>query len=310
MKSLPKVHSPTADTQPVIWNVADLDIESNVIPADDQREQILALFGTGQKNISSERGSESHSALHPQGIDLSLANWQPADLGSQSDLREIQQWDLIESPADFFKIPEQQVWKDKSNSETERIKLLQDAHLQADEILRAAQAEADKIILHAQNEIDQAKQAGYQAARDELQTALDATHTMIEETRQWQATLLKDGEQILIGMLKEIAQTMFGDGVRLDANALQINLNRIMENAQRLGDLNIFLNPQDANLLDSSWSNYQLLVTGNKVRIVPSEKILPGGCIIKGINGVVDARVETQLAAVLNMIGETSEAGK
>ncbi len=118
------------------------------------------------------------------------------------------------------------------------------------------------------------------------------------------------GEQVLTGILKEIAEIMFGEGVNLDANALQVNLNRIMESAQRLGDLNIFLNPQDANLLDPSWSDYQLLITGNKVRVVPSEKILPGGCFIKGSTGSVDARVETQLAAVQNTIEEIRGMGR
>jgi flagellar biosynthesis/type III secretory pathway protein FliH len=52
------------------------------------------------------------------------------------------------------------------------------------------------------------------------------------------------------------------------------------------------------------------LITGNKVRIIPSEKIQPGGCFVKGGMGMVDARVETQLAAILNTIAETNEVGK
>ncbi len=177
-------------------------------------------------------------------------------------------------------------------------------------ILQNARAQADKIMQQLQGEIDQAKQDAYQAARDELQGALAGTHAMLEETRQWQTEFVSNGEQVLAEMLKEIAKSMFGEGVRLDANALQINLNRVMENAQRLGDLNIYLNPQDADLLDPSWSKYQLLITGNNVRIIPSEKIKRGGCIVKGMTGMVDARVETQLAAVLNTLNETSEAGK
>jgi flagellar biosynthesis/type III secretory pathway protein FliH len=52
-----------------------------------------------------------------------------------------------------------------------------------------------------------------------------------------------------------------------------------------------------------------LLITGNKVRVVPSEKILPGGCFVKGGTGAVDARVETQLASVLNTIDEMNGTG-
>jgi len=77
-----------------------------------------------------------------------------------------------------------------------------------------------------------------------------------------------------------------------------------MENAQGLGDLNIFLNPRDAKLLDPSWSEYQLLISGNKIKIIPSEEITPGGCTVKGSTGMVDGRVETQLAAIMNTFAE------
>jgi flagellar assembly protein FliH len=127
---------------------------------------------------------------------------------------------------------------------------------------------------------------------------------MIAEVREWQKALMLQGEQILVEMVKDIAQTMFGEGVKLDATALQINLNRVMESAQGLGDLNIFINPRDARLLDPSWSEYQLLVTGDKVKVIPSENIIPGGCFVKGSMGTVDARVETQLAAVLSTFEE------
>jgi flagellar biosynthesis/type III secretory pathway protein FliH len=108
-------------------------------------------------------------------------------------------------------------------------------------------------------------------------------------------------------MLTEIAQKMFGEGVELNPEALQINLNRIMENAHGLGDLNIFLNPRDAKFLDPSWSEYQMLVTGNRVKIIPSGKITIGGCFVKGDMGSVDGRVETQLNAILKTFQEESE---
>ena len=46
------------------------------------------------------------------------------------------------------------------------------------------------------------------------------------------------------------------------------------------------------------------------MRTLPSEKITPGGCVIKGNMGMVDARVETQLTAVLDTMTEVSEAEK
>ena len=305
MKSFSKATKPFA-----AWNVADLDVESNVLPAEIQSDHVLQIFGTGLRDASHQRDGGSSSNFHSNGTALSLSTWSPDDLDAQAADFANAQWEFLEPSSDFFAIPEQQIWKEKFDAERERVEIIKQARAQAEAILREARAEADQIVAQAQVEIDDAKQAGYQDGIHQLQAALSATHAMITETEQWQADLMKRSEPVLIGMLKELAQTMFGEGVHLDADGLQLNLNRIMEHAQRLGDLNIFLNPRDANLLDQAWSNYQLLITGNKVRIIPSEKIKPGGCVVKGSMGMIDARVDTQLTAVLNRLDEVNEVAQ
>lgn len=310
MKSLSKIHASDSDKRIGTWNVVDLDVQSNVFPAEVQSEEILAFFGAGKQNGSNAQRGESRSTIRRDAQELSLSNWLPSDFDSPFVPVQAEAWEFVSPTSDFFKIPEQQIWKEKFDAEKERVEIIRQARAQAEAILMEARSEAQNILLSARDEIDQAKQAGYEWGCDQLKSVLAATHTLVEQTHQWQSDFTKDAEQTLTAMLKEIAQTMFGEGVQLDADALQINLNRIMESAQRLGDLNIFLNPRDANLLDPSWRDYQLLITGNKVRIVPSEKIAPGGCVIKGSTGMVDARVETQLAAVLNTIDEMNEAAK
>jgi flagellar assembly protein FliH len=219
------------------------------------------------------------------------------------------EWDLLESPTVFNDQPEERIWPKETDSEKEALTVLTQARTQADEIILEARVAADNILLQAQDEIDQEKKEGYQRgwddARNEHTQALKAAHEMVEEVRHWRDWLMSQGEPILVEMLKEISQAMFGEGVQLDPSALQLNLNRVMEYAQKLGDLNIFLNRRDAELLDPSWGEYQLLITGNRVKIIPSEKIKPGGCIVKGSMGMVDARVETQLDAILHTIEET-----
>jgi flagellar assembly protein FliH len=310
MKSLSKIHSPTSNTQLATWRVSDLDVESNVNPPDADLDQIMVLFGSERETQPGQSKAESRLTFHPKGLDIELSNWFPGDLDQQTETGESPRWEFLNPSNDFLKIPEQQILQEKLESEKERVELIKQAraqaHAEVEEILRTARLEADRIVSQARDKVEQASENAHQAAYKEMQEALAATRALVEEAHKWQSLFMESGEQVLIDMLKEIAQIMFGEGINLDANALQLNLNRIMENAQRLGDLKIFLNPQDANLLDPSWSDYQLLITGNKVRIVPSEKILPGGCFIKGSTGAVDARVETQLASVLNTINETN----
>jgi flagellar assembly protein FliH len=307
MKSFSKVYSPSAHEQLTTWTPSELDIEFAVLPAKVQKEQILAIL---RNNENQPGGVEkkAKSILRPRMTDLTFNVWQLEEIDLQPPLKQEDTWDFVEAPSEADAPPTQERWTDQPDREKEAEEILKRAHLQAEEILLEARATADNIILQAQDEIDSEKQEAYRQGwnegRNELGQALHAIHAVAEEVVQWRDSLTAQGEQILVEMLKDIAQTMFGEGVHLDANSLQINLNRMMEHAQKLGDLNIFLNVRDAEILDHSWSEYQLLITGNRVKIIPSEKIAPGGCIVKGNMGMIDGRVETQLAAVLNTIEE------
>jgi flagellar biosynthesis/type III secretory pathway protein FliH len=311
MKSLSKLSSRLSHEQIKPWNISELEIEPAESPKEIDQEQILALFGNGDEARLSDENNGPRSMLHRAGTNLLLTNWQPREIDFQPSLELDKEWLLAEEPTGLFENSEKGIWEE-TNFETESVTSLKQARAQAEEILLEARTTADRLILQAQDGVEQAKKNGYQQGLDsaycDMQESLKSVHAMIDEVQKWQAELMAQGEQTIIDMLKEIAQTMFGEGVQLDANALQINLNRIMENSQRLGDLNIFLNPRDANLLDPSWKEYQSLISGNKVRMIASENITPGGCIVKGITGMVDGRVETQLTAVLNAFDELREA--
>ena len=314
-KSLSRIYPRAADDQLKPWMAAELEIEQAESSNEIDKDRILALFRKGEVTDSNERENKPHSILHPARIGLSVTSWQLGEIDLQLPEEEVErEWLFTEISNNSYKDVEKENSREEAGFEKEKATTLKQARAQAEEILARARAEAAQIILQAQGEIEQEKKNGYQQgwrdARGEMQEALKAAGAIVEEIQKWQDDFMSQAEEILIEMLKEIAQTMFGEGVHLDANALQINLNRIMENAQRLGDLNIFLNPRDVNLLDPSWKEYQLLISGNKVRVIQSEKITPGGCIIKGNTGMVDARVETQLATILNTFDELREAAQ
>lgn len=184
--------------------------------------------------------------------------------------------------------------------------LLAQAQAQQTEILREAQRVADQMVAEARQEIEDARQAAYQkgqeAALAEAASYLQAAHQVVEEVHAWQAALVQQSAPALLGVAREIAEKLFGEGVALDNQALQQNLNRLLTNAKILGDIIIYLNPQDAMTLDSAWREIRSKIAGNRIQIVPSETITRGGCFIEGQLGSVDARVETQLQAVLDTL--------
>jgi flagellar assembly protein FliH len=318
MKSFSKILPVIDQKQLETWKPTELEVEWTDTETDTQKKQILAIFHNDAEGNVNKKETGSHSVLHNNGISQGFSTWQPGEMISEPRVTQEVKWEFIESNRDSknhqvfeFDVLEEPVTQNKSDPENKVARILEQARLQAEEIILAAQAEADNILLQAQEEIDEQKQEGHQHGLDkangEIEDTLKATRTMVEEVRTWQTELISQGEHILVEMMKEISLKVFGEGAELDSNALQINLNRIMETAHGLGDLNIFLNPRDVKNLDPSWSEYQMLVTGDKVKIIPSGKITRGGCFVKGEMGVVDGRVEIQLNAIMKTFDEVNE---
>jgi len=323
MKSLPSIITPASQSHHQSWNPTELYVEQEPVVKDGKKDQILALFGHQIILNEDKKEKRLQSVRHPVETSQEFTAWRPGQVDWQPPFAGREAWTFVETFEGSLPILEPEKLEEKTGPENqprpetfdpdkEAGAILKRAREQADEIILDAQNTADNLLLQAQDEIDLQKKEAYQQGLDEahreIESTLKASQVMVAEIQAWQKELMAQGEQILVDMVKEISQTMFGEGAKLDANALQVNLNRIMESAQGLGDLNVFLNPRDARLLDPSWSEYQLLITGDKVKVIPSENITPGGCFVKGSMGSVDARVETQLAAVIKSLEENKNA--
>jgi len=69
-----------------------------------------------------------------------------------------------------------------------------------------------------------------------------------------------------------------------------------------LGNLRIYVNPEDAGLLGPYWRELQESITTHKIEVVPSSSIARGGCYVNGQWGSADGRIETQLKAIIDTL--------
>ncbi len=200
--------------------------------------------------------------------------------------------------------PQEAGWRERQ----EAASIIEQAQAQAAEIVRQAEEQAGQMRLQAADELERLRRTGYQEglarAQEEMREALQACAELIGEAQAWKQNLVASSEKIVLEMIREMAVVLFGQGVALDDQALQINLNRVVEQASTLGELKIYLNPKDVACLDPEWKEYQSLILGHKVQVIPAEGITRGGCYIQGQYGAVDARVETQLRNLLASFAE------
>ena len=102
------------------------------------------------------------------------------------------------------------------------------------------------------------------------------------------------------GVLYALAVNLVGSPADAE-DVLQDTFTKALLRGRSLGNLRIFVHPEDAARLDPGWRDFQVTISGQRIQIVPTESVRPGGCYIEGDQGTVDARIETRLDAVLNV---------
>jgi flagellar biosynthesis/type III secretory pathway protein FliH len=317
MKSLPNIIRPQ-DGQAISSWMPDLLQAPQVPVPEAQLDELISLFGlaTDKKKGDPSPGS-SHLFRAGQGTNPDLGAWAPVAIDDLEPLAVFEEWDISYSSQ-----PEPELVKEPVVSEPPELSAAQkleeevqatlaDARRQAEEIILEAQRTADQVLQQAEAEAQELTANGYSQgwdkARQEAASLLKAGSAMIDELKQWRNQILDQSESEIQTIIRQIATLLFGEGVHLDENALQVYLNQVLEDAKSMGDVSIYMSPADAGLLDSSWPEYQSLIRGEKVRIIPSPRIKPGGCYVQGQMGIVDAQVETKLKAVWDAMAETEE---
>jgi flagellar biosynthesis/type III secretory pathway protein FliH len=164
-----------------------------------------------------------------------------------------------------------------------------------------AEAEMEKLLVKAERKAErilrQEQEQRIQSARSEARQLLAAAEGVLQSMEQAQQQLVEGQEESVLRLVLEIARNLFGGGFNLDRDALQQILQDALLEARELGELTLYLNPGDQEKLDPHWPE-QVTSPEHKVRIAADPDIHPGGCLVEGEFGLVDARVSTKLANI------------
>jgi flagellar biosynthesis/type III secretory pathway protein FliH len=258
-------------------------------------EELTSIFPPKSSSVvvNGAASCEKYSVWAPMDIfntqehssTVSRNEWWPSSIETQQDVKRDQDVNTL------FQV--------KKEAE----KIIEEAKAQAEVILKNAKVDAEKIGKQAFS--DEVARAQW-----EMQTSLQATKEIVNQVAGWQIEVMEQSEGIVLDLVKDIAKALFSEGIALDDITLQQTFNKAISNARPLGDLRIFINPEDAQVLDPSWREFQSSVSGQKVQIVPSDAIRRGGCYIEGQLGSVDARTETQLTEILDSMTSSFEDTK
>jgi len=264
--------------------------------------QNLMELATGQKSVAGEVSplfGAPNAALHAEkatggilksDLDVTMTTWEPGQFGHDHVEKQTATW----QPAVRYHTA--------ANAADLATQLITDARRQADEIIHQAE-------LHAKSIQEQAYQDGWNSSMSELHGHFATAKSLVEETVAWCDDLMAQSEPIILDLVRQVAQKLFGEGYVLDSGSLQQTFTRVLENARTLGNLRVYVNPEDATLLGPYWREYQESVSSHQIEVIPSSSISRGGCYVNGQWGSADGRIETQLKALMETLTPQDENG-
>lgn len=265
-------------------------------------KQNLIELATGQKSVTGEvsplfgaPGASLHAEKSTGGIiksdlDVTMTTWEPGHFGQDHVEKQTATW----QPAVRYHTA--------ANAADLATQLITDARRQAEEIIHQAEMQAKSIQ-------EQAYQDGWNSSMSELHGHFATAKSLVEETVAWRNDLMAQSEPIILELVRQVAQKLFGEGYVLDSVSLQQTFTRVLENARTLGNLRVYVNPEDATLLGPYWREYQESVSSHQIEVIPSSSISRGGCYVNGQWGSADGRIETQLKALMETLTPQDENG-
>jgi type III secretion protein L len=171
-----------------------------------------------------------------------------------------------------------------------------DATVHAAQIIEAAHAETRQILEVAGQE----KQTVLEAARKEgYDQGLQLWHAAVEEANAVRDRRLADSESELVQLAVRIAEKIIGEELRLNPQAILSIARQCLQWLRRERSLMLRVSPAELSLLRESIDSLREVAGPQRsIEVIGDPGISPGGCIVESEYGVIDARLETQIRSM------------
>ncbi|MCU0227880.1 MAG: FliH/SctL family protein [Bryobacterales bacterium] len=160
-------------------------------------------------------------------------------------------------------------------------------------LLQAAE-EAREILTQAHQERDRIRQ---EAREQGFREGFQQWDTAIRRVKDTTDTYVREHQQDFLKLAVRIAEKILGDSLRADPQQIIQVVREALRNLSRERRLTIEVAPGQGDFLESQRQALEARVGQDcTVRILETPEVSPGGCLLRSDLGIIDARVETQLA--------------
>jgi len=222
--------------------------------------------------------------------------------------------------------------------EAERNQVLRDAERLAGKILQEAREEADRLKAAAQAEIEawwqarreedavrteEARRAGHEEGyreglrlaeeevRRQWEERLAQARELVEQAYRAKENIIAESERFLVDLACGIAGKIVGKQL---ADAPELALRLIAEALSRRkeqGVIPLCVSPDQFAFVHAARDELASVMDSQaELHILPDPAVKNGGCIVRSSFGSIDARVDTQLAAIREALLQVAAAGE
>ena len=147
------------------------------------------------------------------------------------------------------------------------------------------------------------KKIGMQERKTEIDRALEVLLKITDDLVKERNRILLESEQIVVRLAGAVAKTIIHEELRTDSTLIRNIVLRSMKIIEDKTRLHIRVNPGDWRTIKDFESQILTAAHGVKdLEIREDEHVKPGGCIIEGNSGIVDAQLDTQLTEIIESL--------
>jgi type III secretion protein L len=168
-----------------------------------------------------------------------------------------------------------------------------DATLEATRILEVARAQSRQILESAEQEKLEIVEA---ACKEAYEQGLQQWNDAVAEANEARDRRLAESEPEMIRIAVRIAQKIIGEELRLNPQAIVSMAAECMRTLRRERSLTVRVQPGDVDHLRERISMLREAAGPRRsIEVVADPSMTSGGCIVESEYGVIDARLETQI---------------
>lgn len=176
-----------------------------------------------------------------------------------------------------------------------------------EQLLQAAREQAEKIVEAALGQTEErARQAEAEAREEQVLSFQAASAALLQDMREQVQETLQRLEREAAGLVGEIVRRVTAEHFQAQPEAIVPVVREALQAVGESARVQVIVAPQHEAPLRQAYHDLAgVLSSDSRLEITVDEEAHPFGCVVHGEHGSFDARLDTRLQAIEQMVHET-----